>query len=153
MRYQYHDIVAGLHGQMKIVGNQQNSAVQISPNVVNQFMQRFRPGYVDTLVGFVENQQIRLLNQGAREEQPLEFTAGKSREGRVAEAFQANSNKRGVNLVLGKSTRQRHDAAHRERQERADCKALRNVSDAQAIQALYCSFAGLDQTEYGLGAG
>lgn len=75
VRYQDHQVIAGIEGSFEIMGDQQDTAVKLVANLLDHFMEHIRSGNVDALARFVENQQVGIVNQRPSEQQSLELTA------------------------------------------------------------------------------
>ena len=69
------DIVAGLRRELDVVGDDQDAAAQGAANLLDQPVEDVCPAYVDALGRLVKNQQVGLLDQRPRQQQPLELAA------------------------------------------------------------------------------
>lgn len=129
--YQNHKVVTGLHCQIKIVRYPQGATAEVAANSVNQGVQHIHSRDIDPLARFVQDQQIRSVNQCPRQQQALEFSSRQGRDRRVAEPFQSDSVERGIDVRVQESARELHQATHGKRKCRADCQPLRNVAHLQ----------------------
>ena len=112
MGYQDHHVVAGLHRQLEVVRDQQDPTVEIAADPLDQLMEHVRSGDVDTLSRFVQDQQIGPMDQRPGQQQALELAARQRRDRRIAEAFQTDGRKRGVDFASGETAGQPHQATH-----------------------------------------
>ena len=64
------------HHQMQIVRNHQHAAVKFAPQLIDQIVKCHLTVYINALGRFVQHQQLRLVQQGARQQYALRFTTG-----------------------------------------------------------------------------
>ena len=103
--HQDHYVVTSFHRSFKVMRDQQNAAVQSAADLFDQLMEQACSGDIDALGRLVEDQQIGPVNQRPSEQQPLKLAARQGRDRRVAEPFQTDGGKRGVNVMAGKNGR------------------------------------------------
>ena len=100
--HQDHYVVTRFHRSFKVMRDQQDAAVQIAADLFDQLMEQACSGDIDALGRLLEDQQIGPVNQRPSEQQPLKLAARQGRDRRVAEPFQTDGGKRGVNVMAGK---------------------------------------------------
>ena len=76
MAIETYDTIGCRHDQMKIMGDQQNSAIQLIANFGNEIVKCQLPDKVDTLNRFIKNQKIGCAGNGTGKKDPLKFATG-----------------------------------------------------------------------------
>ena len=145
--HQNDDIVAGLCRELDVVGDDQDATAEGAADLLDQLMEDIRSAHVDALGRLVEYQQVGPVDQGPRQQQPLELAAGERRDGRIAEPLQADGSERRVDLAAGEAPRQRHQAAEGKRQRRAYGEALRHIAHRHVRRTRDRTLVDLDQAE------
>ena len=153
VRHEDHQVVAGVHGLLEVMGDHQDAAAEVAADPFDQLIHDVRAGHIDALRRLVEDQQVGPVNQRPRHQQPLELAARQGRDRRVAEPFETHSGEGGVDLVSGETAGQRHQAAQGQRQRRAHRQSLRDIAHLQRRRPRHVALGDVDQPEDGLRAG
>jgi hypothetical protein len=96
------------HNDVKVVGNQQDTAAGAIADRSDQIIERDLSGEIDTLDRFIKHQQVRFARNGASKERPLELTARQMLHLGAGEVGYAHRFKRGDNIIVGQGARQGH---------------------------------------------
>ena len=70
------DMIAFGHYHVQVMAHHENAAAMGFANARDQFVELHFTEEIDGLNRLIENQQIGLAQQGARQKRPLQFTAG-----------------------------------------------------------------------------
>ena len=121
------------HHHMQVVGDHQHPAAPPPADVADKPVERRLSGEVDALDRFVEDQQLRVADQGAGQQRPLELAAGKRLYRRVDQVGDAGLGQRREHRVAGPPDGQRHQPGDGQRQHRIHRQPLRQIADPQAL--------------------
>ena len=119
------------HHQVQVVGNHQHGTIKLLAQLINQIVQRHLTIHVNALRWLVKHQQLRLIEQRARQKYPLSLAAGKLLHRRVNQMTGLHALQRRQYVALVRSWPQQHKAADGERHRGIKVQLLRDIAYPQ----------------------
>ena len=135
------------HDDVQVVRDHDDAAPAPLPDRRDAFVEAELPGEVDVLDRLVEDQQVGVAQQRARQQHALALAARKPADRAVDGVFGAGFAQRAQHRLLRAPARQREQAADRKRQRRRRVEGLRQVAHREAGAAPDAARIGLDQAE------
>ena len=116
---------------MKIVGNQQHTAIQPGAYILDQFVERDFAIEINTLNRFIKHKEFRGAKDGTRQQDPLEFAAGQFAHLGLCQMIRPGQRQRLFHLSAAGPVCQPQKPVHSQRQGPVDLELLRYIAGAQ----------------------
>ena len=127
--------VGGGHDDMQLVADHQHRTVQVAPDAVDQLIEACGTGLVEALRRLVQDQQLRVRQQRAGQQDALELAAGQIDHLAVGDLGHAGLVEGLSRRIIPHPPRQVEEAARGQRQGRVDGELLRHIAQPQTRRA------------------
>ena len=123
--------ITGGHHDMQIMADQQNSHARIAPHLFDQAVETRLSGLIETLGRFVQNQNLRCVQQSPRQKNALQLPPRKRHHLPICQIRHAAARQGGGGLRVRARPGQGQKAPRRHGQRPVNRQPLRHIADSQ----------------------